>query len=314
MQHATPLRSAALALLASATLFTATPARADVLTPSEVLRVEFAIDNNFNLQPNTISLSFGIIQVLSAYTSRSAAMYDGATLLGIDTKTSFGSHVGALSLSPSNSWVSATSPFTFKNPTVIDFTSILDGTIQGRVDFTIATGAVDIPLSQVSLWMLRATSPSGGTPVTPAPILLSVEIVGDLGTSYCSPAIANSTGAPAFISASGSSLAGGNPLNLAADGMPQNEFGYFLTSQTQGLFNPPNSGGFICLGGNIGRFNRPGEVQSSGAAGAFDLDVDTLDLPLIPAAIQPGETWNFQAWFRDGASSNFTDGVEISFL
>jgi hypothetical protein len=35
-----------------------------------------------------------------------------------------------------------------------------------------------------------------------------------------------------------------------------------------------------------------------------------------PVAILPGETWNFQAWYRDlnpGTTSNFTDGISITF-
>ncbi|MCP3918538.1 MAG: hypothetical protein GY711_23575 [bacterium] len=308
------LRAACLSSLA----FLSTPlASADVLTPSEVLRVEFTIDNAFNLQPNTLSLNFGIVQVLAAYTERSAALYDGSTLLGIDSKTSFGSHVGPLSLNPSNSWVTATSPYTFKNPTIVDFTTILDGTIQGRVDFTIATGAIDIPLNQVNLRLLRATGPSSGNVVTPPPTVTSVAIVNDIGGNYCGPAAPNSSGGPAAILAFGSTMAGGNPLRLDVTGMPTNQFGYFLGGQTQGFFNPAGSQGFICLTGTIGRFNRPGEIQNSGALGAFGLDVNTNDVPVSPpVAIQPGETWNFQAWFRDnnpGLTSNFSDGIEITF-
>jgi hypothetical protein len=30
--------------------------------------------------------------------------------------------------------------------------------------------------------------------------------------------------------------------------------------------------------------------------------------------IAPGETWNFSTWFRDvGSTSNFTDGISITF-
>jgi hypothetical protein len=30
-------------------------------------------------------------------------------------------------------------------------------------------------------------------------------------------------------------------------------------------------------------------------------------------SVLPGETWHFQAWFKDGASSNFTDGLSVLF-
>ena len=35
-----------------------------------------------------------------------------------------------------------------------------------------------------------------------------------------------------------------------------------------------------------------------------------------PHTVLPGDTWNFQAWFRDmnpGPTSNFTDGVAVTF-
>lgn len=83
--------------------------------------------------------------------------------------------------------------------------------------------------------------------------------------------------------------------------------------------NPGGSAGVLCLGGAIGRYVGPGQVQSSGASGSFAL---SLDLPRTPtptgfAAIGAGETWSFQVWHRDviggHIASNFTNGVEISF-
>ena len=69
-------------------------------------------------------------------------------------------------------------------------------------------------------------------------------------------------------------------------------------------------------GFHIARFNQ--QVQNSGMTGEFDIDVDTLSIPLSPpATIMVGETWNFTAWFRDnnpGQTSNFTDGVAIQFM
>ena len=119
------------------------------------------------------------------------------------------------------------------------------------------------------------------------------------------------------IRAIGSETAGEIVTLLASD-LPPNQFGYFLTSQTQGASQPPGSSGLLCLGGNIGRFNRPGEIGFTGTAGAYSLDVDTNDIPLAPGAIQSGETWNFQAWHRDvvggAATSNFTDAIEVDFL
>ncbi|MCP3980275.1 MAG: hypothetical protein GY716_13300 [bacterium] len=140
---------------------------------------------------------------------------------------------------------------------------------------------------------------------------------GPIGTNYCGPAVPNSSFQPGIISAVGVDFAGGLPLNIEATNLPMNQFGFFLASQNMAFFNPPGSQGFICLGNPIGRFNRPGEIMNSGTGGAFDLDVDTNDIPVSPpAAIMSGETWRFQAWFRDNnpnLTSNFTDGIEILF-
>jgi hypothetical protein len=47
--------------------------------------------------------------------------------------------------------------------------------------------------------------------------------------------------------------------------------------------------------------------------------VDLTSVPLPPAfgyAVQPGETWNWQLWYRDvvlNPTSNFTDAISITF-
>ena len=44
--------------------------------------------------------------------------------------------------------------------------------------------------------------------------------------------------------------------------------------------------------------------------------IDLANFPPPINAVQVGETWNFQAWYRDFqlvATSNFTNGVSITF-
>ena len=139
-----------------------------------------------------------------------------------------------------------------------------------------------------------------------------------LGTNYCTAA-ANSTGAPASISAAGSDSAAANNLTLSADGMPSNQFGIFIVSPTQG-FNAGvggSSNGNLCLSGSIGRYRGPGEILSTGAAGSFVLPIDLTAIPQGAGTVptSAGQTWNFQAWYRDGvgAGSNLTNGIEILF-
>jgi len=109
-------------------------------------------------------------------------------------------------------------------------------------------------------------------------------------------------------------------VTLEASNLPNASFGFFLTSQTQGLtMNPGGSTGNLCLGGAIGRYVGPGQIQNSGSAGAISLAIDLTMTPTPTGlvAVQAGETWFFTAWHRDSvsgnATSNFTDGVELAF-
>jgi len=95
--------------------------------------------------------------------------------------------------------------------------------------------------------------------------------------------------------------------------MPLNEMGLFICSQTKGFRpNPGASQGNLCLGGRIGRFRS--QVQNTGSGGTFTIQVDLSALPVWPnQPVVPGETWNFQAWFKDGSTSNFSDGLWVLF-
>jgi hypothetical protein len=142
---------------------------------------------------------------------------------------------------------------------------------------------------------------------------------GNIGTNYCLPATPNSSGLEASILATGSTTAADNDVTLQAVNLPINQFGYFLTSQTPYfLANPGNSQGNLCLGGNLGRYNALNHIRYSGPTGEFSLQLDLTDMPTNPhQAVFFGQTWNFQAWFRDQNptdTSNFTEGLAISFL
>lgn len=139
----------------------------------------------------------------------------------------------------------------------------------------------------------------------------------DVGQGFCTGED-NSTGLPAFLVAAGANQAAANDLTLFAQAMPPNQFGYFLNSQVQAFI--PGAGGSqgnLCLGGAIGRYNT--KVFTTGATGTGIL---TLDLPNTPTpagstAITAGQTWNFQAWYRDTnpfPTSNFTEAIAVDFL
>ena len=105
-----------------------------------------------------------------------------------------------------------------------------------------------------------------------------------------------------------------NALNFTATGVPPNQFGFLLIGQGTGQVMPPMSSGLLCLIGNqIGRFNQ--QIMSAdmfGVMGPFTPDLQNLPNP-PGGSVMSGDTWGFQAWFRDGATSNFTDAVSFAF-
>ncbi|MEZ5975930.1 MAG: hypothetical protein R3E96_14140 [Planctomycetota bacterium] len=159
---------------------------------------------------------------------------------------------------------------------------------------------------------------------------------GTTGTAFCDPATNNSTGGPAVLTASTGSGVGAN-LHLELTGGPSSEFGYFLVGTAAETANPiAISNGFLCLsttGGNVfGRYNVVGgNLNSIGAfdsGGTFQNLVGTstvgsgYDVPVnVPItgnpAIMAGDTWHFQAWYRDtpagAGSSNLSNGLTYTF-
>lgn len=182
-----------------------------------------------------------------------------------------------------------------------------------------ATHVVTLPVSGVLGDRVRVQLNGFNNEGTGYLHMREVEVLADaVGTPFCSPGNPTSLGAPAEIRAFGSNAAGGNPLAIVATGLPSNSTGYFLCSRTTGSVMPPGSQGVLCLGGNIGRISVP--VLMVAAQGRrFGRFVDTLALPgNPPTAVSAGQTWYFQAWFRDSvggsATSNFTDAVAIQFI
>ncbi|MEL6712728.1 MAG: C-type lectin domain-containing protein [Planctomycetota bacterium] len=137
-------------------------------------------------------------------------------------------------------------------------------------------------------------------------------------TNFCM-ALPNSTGAIGEIRGVGSSVIASNDMTLEASNLPPGQFGIFVVSMT-GLATPVPvmNGGNLCLGGQIGRYSQFSQIQQVDAAGMFELSIDLTAVPQPSGlvSIVAGENWSFQAWHRDGGAlpSNFTNGVEISFI
>lgn len=141
----------------------------------------------------------------------------------------------------------------------------------------------------------------------------------ELGTSYCNEVVPSSTGCPARLFAAGSPHVAAGDVTLHAVGLPMNVTGLFVAGRSGALVaSPGGSQGVLCLGGVLGRFAGPGQIQNSGFTGAFRLGLDLAALPTASgfAAAAAGETWTFQAWFRDqnpGSTSNFSDALAVTF-
>ncbi len=132
-------------------------------------------------------------------------------------------------------------------------------------------------------------------------------------TRYCSPAVSNSSGGPGWLDASGSDAVQHNNFALTGSGLPTNQWGYFLGSLQSGFVaNPGGASGNLCLGGQILRFTST--LGSTGSTGVLTSPLDLATIPGPPPnAVVSGQTWYFQAWFRDMPASNFTDGLSVLF-
>lgn len=152
-----------------------------------------------------------------------------------------------------------------------------------------------------------------------------LELQADTGTcdtfsSFClsNP---NSTGVNSTMTFTGSTSVALDNATLTAI-VPQNTFGFFLTSRAPGFFaNPAGSAGNICVGSSTGRFQEL--AASSGTSGVISISTTAgqWSLTAIPDAQGPysamaGNPCHFQLWHRDqspaGPTSNFTDGIIVT--
>ncbi len=200
----------------------------------------------------------------------------------------------------------------------------LDGGALKGATWSLGSGVTQFPSPAGGAFLPRHTS-SDGTIMAGA-TLLTGEAAGtrwrsdgSVGDQYCSPAVANSAhGTGAHLALSGTNISQFAALELAVTDLPPQTFGFFLTSTARDMVAMPGgSQGTLCLGGSIGRFVGPGQIQNSGAQGAFSLTVDPRTLPSPGGPVLPsfGETWNFQAWYRDanpGVTSNFSSAASVA--
>lgn len=133
----------------------------------------------------------------------------------------------------------------------------------------------------------------------------------------CGPEL-NSLLLGAGIDAYGSSVAADNDLTLTATGVPAGAFGMFIVGSAPGFTSCPGgcamNKGNLCLSGTIARVL---PVRQASAGLSFASTLDLTALPFTPTvAVAVGETWYFQAWYRDvdpAPTSNMTSAIGIQF-
>ena len=133
--------------------------------------------------PDLLQLDFGFFNIIEPFGSRSATLFDGRRPLGTYTTSYQGTDTGIRG-NVFSTWVSATSSYTFLDPTVIDFTSIGNQTIRnGVIDFRISAGLVDIDLSRISLFLGKSDHPAGYSYGNFSnPVITDAEVVPEPGT------------------------------------------------------------------------------------------------------------------------------------
>lgn len=178
-------------------------------------------------------------------------------------------------------------------------------------DTAAATGDLDGDgRSDLVIGAFGASGASGNTGIAVAYVMDT-----GIGTAICSPAVPNSTGVPAMLTAEGSLEVAENDVRFTVQGLPVQSNGIFVTSAMLGfVVAPGGSDGNLCIASPfIGRYL--GSVLQADVNGTVSLAIDlaSVPLPVGTVGVMPGETRYWQYWYRDGASSNFSDAIELVF-
>jgi len=135
-------------------------------------------------------------------------------------------------------------------------------------------------------------------------------------TAGCGNAgIDNDTATGADMSASGSPSVAADDIVFTISGMKANQFAIIFVGA--GLDSTPAGDGRRCIGGQLVRY----PIRQSNAAGEFQLGPgEVVSIAQnFPAGFQPqpGDTWNYQTFYRDptgpcGATFNTTNALSVT--
>ncbi len=103
----------------------------------------------------------------------------------------------------------------------------------------------------------------------------------------------------------------GTGLVLTSAGMTGGIVGYANVGDGSGVIsNPPGAVGDLCLAGGTGVGRYVGDLVF-GTEGSTDL-IAYGPIPGFGGVYAPGQTWNFQTWYRVGGGSRFTDATTVT--
>lgn len=136
-----------------------------------------------------------------------------------------------------------------------------------------------------------------------------------VGVRYCSPNAPHQGGFPAYLYVVGDPSVASSDLAAVGTSLPAGAFAMLVAAGQPG-FSPSFGGGAgaLCVGGAaFGRYANAVQAVASNGVAVIPIDPRQVPAPAAPLAMIPGQTWYFQLWYRDGASSNFSDAVAVTF-
>ncbi|HPF12804.1 MAG: hypothetical protein H6830_10685 [Planctomycetes bacterium] len=145
--------------------------------------------------------------------------------------------------------------------------------------------------------------------------VLMYRVRNSIGSNLCGPAQPHSGGVPAHQYAYGSAQAASDDLVLLAAPLPAASFGVFLVGTgAQSIPGYLGSQGTLCVAPPLGLF--VGQAGPVAGDGILQAPITWSNLPGIGPALV-GQTYFFQAWFRDqnpGTTTNFSDALSVMVL
>ncbi len=162
-------------------------AQGAILSAGQVLRIEFSTTPpTVPETPDVLYVFLGEIDRLEPYDFMTGSLYDGDDLLGTSNSENGCCGTGLRSNFPAPvTWKGPGSPWDFPagDPATVDFTTLLNGSIRGRIDISINAGKLDLSLDAVAVRWIAANSANGGSSIPPDPVIESVSIVPEPGSA-----------------------------------------------------------------------------------------------------------------------------------